>query len=200
MKIEAPCGHRTRSKGRRSRSVVTAVGKIALARDYRVCRTCHDAGFPVDVVLGLDGAVTRRALRLICHVGASDSFARGERTLRELMGWSVDAETIRRRCHAEAAVCRENQAEQRAPLAGKVPEGRGCSGSANRRRQGQHRQRLARREGRLIRRASRLVLPPLPRIMSNVLCPSPRSAVYAPRSGQPRTSGDAATPKPSASE
>lgn len=114
MKIEAPCGHRTRSKGRRSRSVVTAVGKIALARDYRVCRTCHDAGFPVDVVLGLDGAVTRRALRLICHVGASDSFARGERTLRELMGWSVDAETVRRLCHAEAAVCRENQAEQRA--------------------------------------------------------------------------------------
>jgi hypothetical protein len=113
VKIAAPCGHRTRSKGRRSRSVVTAVGKIALARDYRVCRLCNAAGFPADTGLGLDGSVTRRALRLVCHVGASDSFDRGERTLRELMGWSVDAETIRRRCHAEAAKCRENEAERR---------------------------------------------------------------------------------------
>lgn len=92
---------------------MTAVGKIALARDYRVCRDCNDAGFPADAVLGLDGSVTRRALRRICHVGASDSFDRGERTLRELMGWSVDAETIRRLCHAEAAICRENEAERR---------------------------------------------------------------------------------------
>jgi hypothetical protein len=93
--------------------VVTAVGKIALARDYRVCRLCHVTGFPADTVLGLNGSVTRRALRLVCHVGASDSFERGERTLRELMGWSVDAETIRRLCHAEAAKCRDNQAERR---------------------------------------------------------------------------------------
>lgn len=113
MKAEAPCGHRTRSKGRRSRSVVTAVGKIPLARDYRACSVCDDAGFPADAVLGLGGSVTRRALRRICHVGATDSFDRGERTLRELMGWSVDAETIRRLCHAEAAKCRENEAERR---------------------------------------------------------------------------------------
>jgi hypothetical protein len=91
---------------------VTAVGKVALARHYRVCRACNDAGFPADAVLGLGGSVTRRALRRICHVGASDSFDRGERTLRELMGWSVDAETIRRLCHAEAAICRENEAER----------------------------------------------------------------------------------------
>jgi hypothetical protein len=91
---------------------VTAIGKIALARDYRACGACNDARFPADAVLGLGGSVTRRALRLICHVGASDSFDRGERTLRELLGWSVDAETVRRLCHAEAAVCRENKAEQ----------------------------------------------------------------------------------------
>ena len=113
MKLKSPCGHQTRSKGQRSRSVMTAIGKIAIARDYRVCRVCVDAGFPADAMLGLDGFVTRRALRQICHVGVSDSFDRGERTLRELAGWSVDAETIRRLCHAEAAKCRENEAEQR---------------------------------------------------------------------------------------
>lgn len=92
---------------------MTAIGKIAIRRGYRVCRDCGDAGFPADAVLGLGGFVTRRALRQICHVGLSDSFERGERTLRELSGWSVDAETIRRLCHAEAAKCRENDAEQR---------------------------------------------------------------------------------------
>jgi hypothetical protein len=114
VKIEPPCGHRTRSKGRRSRSVVTAIGKITLARDYQICRACDAAGFPADAVLGLDGSVTRRATRQICHVGASESFDRGQHTLVELTGWSVDAETIRRLCHAEAAKCRENQAEQHA--------------------------------------------------------------------------------------
>jgi hypothetical protein len=113
VKAEAPCGHRARNKGRRSRSVVTAVGKVALARIYQACGVCNNAGFPADAVLGLDGFVTRRASRMICHVGVSDSFDRGERTLRELMGWSIDAETVRRLCHAEAAKCRENQAERR---------------------------------------------------------------------------------------
>jgi hypothetical protein len=84
-----------------------------IGRDYRVCRACVEAGFPADAMLGLGGSVTRRALRQICHVGVCDSFARGERTLRELCGWSVDAETIRRLCHAEAAKCRENEAVQR---------------------------------------------------------------------------------------
>ena len=92
---------------------MTAIGKIVIGRDYRVCRDCVDAGFPADAMLGLGGSVTRRALRQICHVGISDSFARGERTLRELCGWSVDAETIRRLCHAEAAKCREAEAVPR---------------------------------------------------------------------------------------
>jgi hypothetical protein len=117
VKLKSPCGHQTRTKGRRRRSVVTAIGKIVIERPYRVCRDCVAAGFAADPVLGLEGFVTRRALRQICHVGASDSFDRGERTLRELSGWSIDAETIRRLCHAEAAKCRDNEAERRAVAA-----------------------------------------------------------------------------------
>lgn len=41
-----------------------------------------------------------------------DSFERGESTLRELAGWSVDAETVRRLCHAEAAECRATRSER----------------------------------------------------------------------------------------
>lgn len=92
---------------------MTAVGKIDLDRTYRVCLECGEPRFPADVAIGLAGFVTRRALRQICRAGASDSFGRAERTLEELAGWSVDAETIRRLCHAEAAKRLENKAEQR---------------------------------------------------------------------------------------
>lgn len=90
---------------------MTAIGKIAVARTYRVCLDCG-GGFPADAALGLDGGFTRRARRRICHVGADNSFARGERTLQELSGWTVDAETIRRLCHAEAVACRKTRSER----------------------------------------------------------------------------------------
>lgn len=63
-------------------------------------------------MLGLDGGFTRRARRRICHAGVDNSFERGERTLRELTGWSIDAETIRRLCHAEAAACRKSEGQR----------------------------------------------------------------------------------------
>lgn len=62
--------------------------------------------------MGIDGSFTRLARRRICRAGVEDSFERGARTLQELAGWSVDAETIRRLCHAEAA---RNQAKIERP-------------------------------------------------------------------------------------
>jgi hypothetical protein len=91
---------------------VTAIGKITVTRPYRSCPTCGDGGFPADDVLGIDGGFTRRARRKICHVGVDNSFERGGRTLRELTGWSVHPETIRRVCHAEAAECRKSKGER----------------------------------------------------------------------------------------
>jgi hypothetical protein len=91
---------------------VTGIGKVAVTRAYRTCSTCGEGKFPADNALGLDGSFTRRARRQICHVGIDNSFDRGERTLDELAGWSVDAETIRRLCHAESARCRKSKTER----------------------------------------------------------------------------------------
>lgn len=91
---------------------MTAIGKVEITRTYRSCPDCGTGGFPADAVLGIDGGFTRRARRSICHVGVDNSFDRGARTLRELAGWSVDAETIRRLCHAEAKACRQSKAER----------------------------------------------------------------------------------------
>src|SRR5207302_853775 len=106
------CGHASRNKGRRWRSVVTALGSITLRRSYRVCSLCREGQFPIDDVLGLDGSLTPRARRLVCLTGTQYSFDRAEQVLRELSGWSVDAETIRQCCHAEADNLSRNRSER----------------------------------------------------------------------------------------
>ncbi len=82
---------------------MTAVGGVRVARGHTRCPACGEVGFPADGRLGLDGFVTRRARRMACLAGVSDPFRKAEVLLRELSGWAVDAETIRRLTHAEAS-------------------------------------------------------------------------------------------------
>jgi hypothetical protein len=80
---------------------LTAVGRVRLARGYVVG---SDGGFyPADGVLGVDGYVTAAAERMAVLAGARDSFARAQVALRELAGWDLDDEAIRRLTHAAAA-------------------------------------------------------------------------------------------------
>lgn len=58
--------------------------------------------YPADACLGVDGYVTTAAERMAVLAGARDSFARAEVALRELAGWELDDEAIRRLTHAAA--------------------------------------------------------------------------------------------------
>jgi hypothetical protein len=49
---------------------------------------------------------------LVCLTGTQYSFDRAEHVLRELSGWSVDAETIRQFCHAEAGKLNRTRSER----------------------------------------------------------------------------------------
>jgi hypothetical protein len=82
---------------------MTALGPIRLDRSYALCAPCEQGVFPADRLLGLDGWLTPRALQMACRAGVADPFRKAELLLRELAGWSVDADTLRRRCHAQAA-------------------------------------------------------------------------------------------------
>jgi hypothetical protein len=91
------------------------------------------------------------------------------------MGWSVDAETIRRLCHAEAATCRENKAEQR-EVAAKFRKAVGDrevqidAGKVN--------TETGWRDVKVVSIAVRPSGPrPPPRITSNATCPRPSSGV-----------------------
>src|SRR5439155_12948800 len=82
---------------------MTALGPVRLCRCYAHCPACEQGGFPADRLLGLDGWLTARALQMACRAGVADPFRKAEALLEELAGWSVDADTLRRRCHEQAA-------------------------------------------------------------------------------------------------
>jgi hypothetical protein len=81
---------------------MTAVGAVRLEREHTHCPACAEVGFVADARLGVNGYLTTRAQRMACLAGLNDPFRKAEVLLHELAGWSVDAETVRRRTHAAA--------------------------------------------------------------------------------------------------
>jgi hypothetical protein len=82
---------------------MTALGPVRLCRSYAHCPACEQGAFPADRLLGLGDWLTPRALQMACRAGVADPFRKAEALLSELAGWSVDADTLRRRCHEQAA-------------------------------------------------------------------------------------------------
>ena len=79
---------------------MTAVGRVRLTRAYRTIQ--GEGAFPADDDLGLDGYLSQGATRMAGLCGLQKSFAQAEVLLRELCGWELDDETIRKATHATA--------------------------------------------------------------------------------------------------
>ncbi len=72
-------------------------------------------GFAADRLLGVDGLrLAVRARRMAFLACLHDPFRKAERLMAELAGWSIDAETLRRITHAEAAAAAGGRAERTA--------------------------------------------------------------------------------------
>ncbi len=111
---QCACGGRLRHKRRCGREVRTAIGPVRLIRWHGRCERCGQVGFAADRLLGVDGWLTVRARRMACLAGLHDPFRKAERLMAELAGWSIDAETLRRITHAEAAAAAGGRAERTA--------------------------------------------------------------------------------------
>src|SRR4051812_34747275 len=85
---------------------MTAVGAILVERSHGYCRDCRQPQFAADGRVGIDGWLTPRARGMVDRAGVSDPFRPAEQLLKELAGWSVGAETVRRCCHRDAARAR----------------------------------------------------------------------------------------------
>lgn len=88
---------------------MTALGPIDLVRSHAYCRRCDQPGFAADDLLGLDGWMTSRAQSMACLAGVNEPFRPAEELLLGLAGWSVSAETIRRRCHDASVQARQHR-------------------------------------------------------------------------------------------
>ena len=93
---------------------MTALGDVQIRRSFASCPHCHLTCFPADPLLGIDGWMTRRALRMAVRVGILEPFRKAEGLLADLLGWSVDADTLRRRCHEQAQSAAAQRAERTA--------------------------------------------------------------------------------------
>jgi len=75
---------------------VSALGAIPIRRRYWQCRCGTTAGaYAADEVLGLEGRYSRTLQKHACRLGADTSFATTREHLRELLGVTVSAETLR---------------------------------------------------------------------------------------------------------
>lgn len=83
--------------------MLTAAGSIRLERVYFVCRACRLGRYAADERLGIEGAHSRQAERLLCLAGASWSFDRAAVHLKTLTGLSVADNTIRSVCDGRSA-------------------------------------------------------------------------------------------------
>lgn len=102
----------SRNKGRHERWLLTAVGCVRLKRGY--VSDSDGGSFPVDLTLGVDGYLTDAAERMASFAGTRDSFARAELALRELCGWDLDDNTIRKVTHEiarKATTTRDQRAD-----------------------------------------------------------------------------------------
>src|SRR5512145_714235 len=52
--LACPCGQQAHYRELRSKSVLTAVGKVEVSRPYYLCPDCHTGQFPADIELDIE--------------------------------------------------------------------------------------------------------------------------------------------------
>jgi hypothetical protein len=92
---------------------MTAVGAIDITRSHGYCRDCQQPQFAADGLLGVNGWLTPRARAMADRAGIADPFRPAAALLKDLAGWAVSGETIRRYCHQDAAAARASRSERR---------------------------------------------------------------------------------------
>lgn len=88
------------SRGPDERTVLTTFGPITITRRHFGCPDCRNAEYIADRVLGIDGYLSPRVLRLACRLAGDGSFDIAADRLDELCGVTVSGETLRRHCPA----------------------------------------------------------------------------------------------------
>lgn len=91
------CGETAEYRGRREKTILTAVGEMTLTRAYYHCQYCGLGLFPRDEALGIsDGALSPFLVRSIGTVASMVSFQESTQLLEELAGLTIDPKQVER--------------------------------------------------------------------------------------------------------
>jgi hypothetical protein len=91
------------SRGPDQRVVLSAFGPLEITRRHFGCPDCPESDYLADTILGVDGYLSPRVLRLACRLSGDGSFEVASQRLDELCGIQVSGETLRRHCPAVGA-------------------------------------------------------------------------------------------------
>ena len=95
--IACPCGRQAAYVELRSKSILTAVGKVAVSRPYYLCPHCHNGQFPADVELDIENTEFSPGVRRMqAGVGQEAAFDHGRRQMKLLADLEVTTKAVER--------------------------------------------------------------------------------------------------------
>jgi hypothetical protein len=115
--LPCPCGQQAHYRELRSKTILTAVGKVEVSRPYYLCPHCSAGQFPADVELDIqDTAFSPGVRRMQAVIGQEVAFDHGRQQMKLLAGLEVTTKAVERNAEAigEAIAAREQAEIQRA--------------------------------------------------------------------------------------
>lgn len=102
--VPCACGQAARYHERRSKQLVTVLGRVETERPYYICPACHQGQSPRDQELDVEGtAYSPGVRRMMAVVGSETSFEQGREQLALLAGLEVTTKAVERQAEALGA-------------------------------------------------------------------------------------------------
>ena len=118
--IPCPCGRQARYRELRSKTVLTAVGKVEISRPWYLCPHCHEGQFPTDAQLDIvDTEFSPGVRRMQALVGQDAPFDQGREQLKLLAGLEVTTKSVERAAEsigADIARCEQQEIDRAVQL------------------------------------------------------------------------------------
>jgi hypothetical protein len=96
--IPCPCGQQALFRELRSKTLLTAVGRVEVSRPYYLCPHCHEGQFPADQELDIAGSEFSPGVRRMqALVGQDASFDHGREQMKLLAGLEVTTKCLMKR-------------------------------------------------------------------------------------------------------
>lgn len=115
--VSCSCGHTAHYQELRSKTVLTAVGRVQVLRPYYLCGHCHHGQFPADIELDIESTEFSPGVRRMqAMVGQSAPFDHGREQMKVLAGLEVTTKSVARTAEAigEDIAQRERQQIEKA--------------------------------------------------------------------------------------